>query len=87
MSGFKISKLNMFNQMPVQQTTPVGPRTAQPVEGKPTAPSSSIGHNPKINNDDWNNFMAVIGNANPNKPGVLNKNPDAGVVRTFDLTA
>ncbi len=33
MSGFEIPKLNMFNQMPVQQTAPVGPRSTQPLGG------------------------------------------------------
>ncbi len=85
MSGYEFPKVNMFNQMPVQRTAPVSPRQTQAAGGK--NPASSIGRNPIINTDDMRNFMASIGNANPNHPAVLNNDPAAGVVRTFDLTA
>ena len=85
MSGYEFPKVNMFNQMPVQRTAPVSPRQTQAAGGK--NPASSIGRNPIINTDDMRNFMATIKNANPNKPAILNSDPAAGVVRTFDLTA
>lgn len=85
MSGYEFPKINMFNQMPVQRTAPVGPRQTQAAGGK--NPVTSFGANPKINNNDMQDFMATIKNANPNKPAILNSDPAAGVVRTFDLTA
>ena len=80
MSGFEI---NLFQQR-VKPIAPVEGQGARRVSR--TQPSYSAG-NPRINNNDMNDFMANLGNVNLNKPAVLNNNPDAGILRTFDMTA
>lgn len=55
--------------------------------GKVGGTQGGIGRNPVINNDDMQNFYAILGNCNLNKPNALNSDPAAGPIRTFDLTA
>lgn len=83
MGRFEIPKVNLFQQ-PIQQIGAVEGQGNRRVSR--TQPSYSAG-NPRINNNDMKDFMANLGNINLDKPVVLNNNPDAGILRTFDVTA
>lgn len=68
----------------VEKTGAVGPKSTQGTGRTSYAPAFG---NSKINSADMQDFMANIGNCNPNKPACKNNNPYAGALCGFEITA
>ncbi len=56
--------------------------------GQPAVGSQTNVRNQRINNNDFEDFKAnFLPNCNLNAPVAMNNDPNAGIVRRFDLTA